>query len=243
MQALRREGRLVGDALDGSTLAQAEIVRRVFESRKATYNKAADDYALTKDPFQRGRIATRPVTVEGGLVAGPLASGFARGAVTIVEEGAELAGTGAKGSVVPAVAALEGDASTLKAVAPSASKATSKRLAYMGKTPGKASRTGREVMERMKQEGTIIEARDGSLHLVDQSGQDGRVIPLTATDMGHLEDAVSWWNREGHKHGPKADPVRRWMRDPKNYEVQPSDLNRSKGAKLTERYRDPEGEH
>ncbi len=75
---------------------------------------------------------------------------------------------------------------------------------------------------------------------MDQSGQSGRVVPLTATDMGHLEDAVKWWNREGYKHGPKADPVRRWMRDPKNYEIQPSDVNRSKGVKLTDRYRQPE---
>jgi hypothetical protein len=92
----------------------------------------------------------------------------------------------------------------------------------------------------MKQEGTVIEARDGSFHLVDQSGQSGRVVPLTATDMGHLEDAVKWWNREGYKHGPKADPMRKWMRDPKNYEIQPSDANMSKGAQLTDRYTHPE---
>jgi len=120
---------------------------------------------------------------------------------------------------------------------PPKNAAPSKRLEYMGKTPGKASRTGREVIERMKQEGRIIEAQDGGLHLVDQSG---KTVPLTATDMGHLEDAVKWWNREGYKYGPKADPVRQWMRDPKNYEIQPSSINRSKGAQLPDRYRPPE---
>jgi hypothetical protein len=113
---------------------------------------------------------------------------------------------------------------------------TSKRLEFMGRTPGKASRTGREVVEQMKQEGRIIESQDGSLHLVQENG---KTLPLNSTDMGHLEDAVKWWNREGYKHGPKSDPVRKWMLDPKNYELQPSSINRSKGAQLTDRYRLP----
>ena len=121
-----------------------------------------------------------------------------------------------------------------------AARATPKRLQYMGRTPGKGSRTGREVIEAMKQAGRIIQAEDGSLHLVDQGG---KTVPLTTTDMGHLEDAVKWWNREGYQYGPKSDPVRKWMLDPKNYELQPSSVNRSKGAQLPDRYRAPETPH
>jgi len=106
----------------------------------------------------------------------------------------------------------------------------------MGRTPGKASLTGREVIERMKEDGRIIETQDGGLNLVEPTG---KTVLLTATDMGHLEDAVKWWNREGYKYGPKSDPVRKWMLDPKNYELQPSSVNRSKGARLPDRYRPP----
>ncbi|MBK9579775.1 MAG: hypothetical protein IPO40_22125 [Fibrobacteres bacterium] len=57
--------------------------------------------------------------------------------------------------------------------------------------------------------------------------------------MGHKHDAVQYWNKTGRKHGPKSKPVRKWMLDPDNYELQHYNSNRSSGAKLKDRYRDP----
>lgn len=112
----------------------------------------------------------------------------------------------------------------------------SKRLQYMGRTPGKGSRTGREVIERMKAEGRIVETEQGMLQVVCPGG---RCADLSETDMSHLQDAVRYWNREGYKHGPKAPDVRDFMLDPKNYELEPSATNRARGGQTTERYKDP----
>lgn len=66
--------------------------------------------------------------------------------------------------------------------------------------------------------------------------------PLNSTDMGHLHDAVKYWNETGRTLGPKHPDVRKWMLDPANYELQPSSINRSNGARLTDRYMPPLGD-
>ena len=48
-------------------------------------------------------------------------------------------------------------------------------------------------------------------------------------------------NREGYLHGPKSKPVRQFMLDPQNYELEYRSTNRSRGARTPERYRDPGG--
>jgi len=118
-------------------------------------------------------------------------------------------------------------------------KTIPKRLQYLGRTPGKASRTGRAVIDRMKIEGKLVAGADGKLHLIQDGGS---MIPLTGTDMGHLEDAVKYWNRQGYTLGEKSEAVRKWMLDPTNYELQPAGPNRSKGAQLLDRYRPPLGD-
>lgn len=117
----------------------------------------------------------------------------------------------------------------------------SKRLKYLGSTPGKASRTGREVIDRMRREGKIRKI-GGEDQLIWTNPRTGKpeMYPLKDTDMGHYPvDAVTYWNTTGIKHGPKSQEVRDWMLDPKNYELQPSWYNRSEGAKLGARYNDP----
>lgn len=121
--------------------------------------------------------------------------------------------------------------------APDPAKTISKRKKYLGATPGKKSRTGREVMERMKKEGNLKELDDGSVIV---RGSDEKWYPLEEMDMAHHpQDAVNWWNTEGYKHGPKSEGVRDWMLDPNNYTLDHRSLNRSAGAKLGEVYRDP----
>ena len=88
----------------------------------------------------------------------------------------------------------------------------------------------------MKDEGKIMDLGDGDFLV---KGPDGKWYPKNEMDMGHVDDAVSWWNREGYQHGPKSKEVRDWMLDSKNYELEPRSINRSRGAKLKETYRDP----
>jgi len=115
-------------------------------------------------------------------------------------------------------------------------KKGSRRREMVGSTPSKDSPTGREVIDRMKKEGRIREAADGSLEVL---GPDGAWTPTSKTDMSHRRDAVKYWNEEGYVHGQRAPEVREFMRDPENYELEESGANRSRGAKTKDRYRDP----
>jgi hypothetical protein len=116
------------------------------------------------------------------------------------------------------------------------SKQPSKRTAYLGRTPSKSSATGKEVVKRMEAEGKIQADSLGEKQVL---GPDNKWHAIGKTDMGHLHDAVSWWNAEGRKHGPKSPEVRKWMLDSDNYELEPSSINRSRGAKLKDRYLPP----
>lgn len=115
-------------------------------------------------------------------------------------------------------------------------KRKSKRTEYLGRTPGKSSATGKGVIKRMESEGKI---QADSLQERQVLGPDGQWHAIKKTDMGHGHDAVNWWNAEGRKHGAKSTEVRKWMLDPDNYELEPTSINRSKGAKLKDRYLPP----
>lgn len=113
-------------------------------------------------------------------------------------------------------------------------KRVSKRRKFLGNTPGKNSRTGREVIERMRAKGDIISV-DGE----DMLKFDGQLVPLSKCDMGHAPvDAVTYWNKTGINHGPRSPEVRKWMLDSNNYALQPSSWNRSQGARLGQTYND-----
>lgn len=106
----------------------------------------------------------------------------------------------------------------------------------MGKTPGKNSKTGREVIERMRGEGRIRGTGD---RMQFKSSTDNRWYNVKDADMAHLTDAVKYWNQKGGYYGPKSKEVRAFMRDSKNYELEYYGHNRSQGAKLPDRYKDP----
>jgi len=119
----------------------------------------------------------------------------------------------------------------------------SKRRKYLGSTPGKNSRTGREVIERLKNTDppqVVTERGVEKLVWTDPlTGEESRV-PLDRCDMGHSPvDAVTHWNTEGYQYGKRSAEARAWMLDPDNYTLQPSSWNRSQGARSTETYRDP----
>ena len=109
------------------------------------------------------------------------------------------------------------------------SEKTWTRLETVGATPRKNSRTGREVIERLRDEGSIVnDPIKGTLF----KASDGEWHPLRYADMSHKTDAVTWWNSTGRGFGAKAPEVRQWMLDPQNYTLDYYKINRSAGAKL-----------
>lgn len=114
----------------------------------------------------------------------------------------------------------------------SSKRKKSLREQYMGKTPGKKSKTGREVIARMKEEGKIDKTGTKFMY-------EGKWYDIRDADMGHKTDAVKWWNKTGRFSGPKSKRVRNFMLSSYNYELQPYWINRSKGAKLKENYLPP----
>ena len=117
-------------------------------------------------------------------------------------------------------------------------KEISDRLKYLGRTPGKNSRTGREVFERMMKEvppTARINAKGEKLF----KASDGKWYDIRKADMAHQTDAVTWWNSTGRNYGPKSKEVREWMLDGKNYRLDHYSINRSAGAKLGETYLPP----
>src|ERR1043165_1086888 len=120
------------------------------------------------------------------------------------------------------------------------------RMKYLGATPGKGSRTGKDGIARMR---TEIHPPGGRIRDDPFTGepsqyyeiQDGKWYALKTADMGHIHDAVIYWNTIGYKYKPKSAVIRKWMLDPKNYRLEHRSINRSKGSILgkTHTYRKP----
>lgn len=92
-------------------------------------------------------------------------------------------------------------------------KLKSLREQYLGRTPGKGSKTGKEVQERMRKEGKLRDGDEGP----EFQASNGKWYPLEVADMAHHpKDAVSWWNETGRQYGPKSEEVRNWMKDSNN---------------------------
>jgi hypothetical protein len=53
--------------------------------------------------------------------------------------------------------------------------------------------------------------------------------------MGHVIDAVTWWNSNGRLTGAQSSAVLSFMNNPINYELEPSSANRARGASLAGR--------
>ncbi|MFC7547743.1 hypothetical protein [Plantactinospora sp. GCM10030261] len=106
---------------------------------------------------------------------------------------------------------------------------------YMGPTPSKNGPVGQAVIARMRGEGKIVgnQVRYGR----DAAGNPlppGQVqlYPISQCAMGHVIDAVTWWNSNGRFTGPQSAQVQAFMTDPDNYEIEPSGPNSLRGALL-----------
>ena len=112
----------------------------------------------------------------------------------------------------------------------------SRRLQYLGATPGKNSATGRAVIERIRAEGRVLDRATGTF----VRDADGTWYPLAEMDMGQYPvDAVRFWNSTGIQHRPKSPVARQWMLDSINCELQHFSRNRALGTQLGETYIDP----
>jgi len=176
---------------------------------------AAEGAELTKTASAAGKVLkTEGAVAEGAKAAdAPTAVGKATGATEGAGAG-DAVGDGAK---------------VLR-------RRKSLRERYLGRTPGKNSRTGKEVQARLEKEGRL---REDPFTGEKEFEYKGNWYPLKDADMAHQTDAVTWWNNVGREYGAKAPEVRAWMLDSKNYDLQPYWVNRSLGAKLGERYLPP----
>lgn len=185
-----------------------------------------------------GALGASPETVESIMNTTDLASG----ALSI--GGGVAATTRAAGRETLEVAARQVD-EVAEATGQQTARVTrtlSARLRYLGRTPGKSSRTGREVRERMREEGTLrANRRTGADEFLDESGT-WRPVDTPQTHMGHHPmDAVDYWNQTGRLHGPKSPEVRSWMLDSSNYRFEWGPLNSARGGATTSRYQAPIG--
>lgn len=122
-----------------------------------------------------------------------------------------------------------------------------------GRTPGKDSATGKEVLERMKKNGEAKEI-DGVMHI--KSREDGNWYPLDEKiHMAHdihpdywptvdgvkvpARDAVTWWNEMGRVPGARSDAARTMMLDSRNYYLELGSHNSSAGASPGQGYQPP----
>ncbi|MER9247608.1 DUF4157 domain-containing protein [Mesorhizobium sp. M0590] len=112
------------------------------------------------------------------------------------------------------------------------------REKYLGSTPSKADKTGRDLIE-FKYKGKI-EMRGGVAFV---EWKKGSWHPLADCDMSHEPlDAVDYWNNIGRDTGPpapKSGAVRGWMLDYRNYILEPSAVNRSRGSRANSKYLPP----
>jgi hypothetical protein len=108
----------------------------------------------------------------------------------------------------------------------------SARQAYMGRNPRLRGRTGKTVIDRMR-DSDLIRGKAPNERVLTV-GPDGKTrwYSIRDTQMGHTPDAVIWWNETGRHLGPKHPRVLRWMKDPDNYALQHKTVNMRAGGKL-----------
>ena len=105
---------------------------------------------------------------------------------------------------------------------------------YLGSTPKKESTCGVKVIERMEKQGKYKTVKEGNLptpRFLDTRNPLPAWLSPSQADMGHIVDAVLWWNAVG-RFGVGGNKVEKFMNDSDNYELEESSHNRSDGASL-----------
>jgi hypothetical protein len=110
---------------------------------------------------------------------------------------------------------------------------------YMGPTPSDRLRPA--VRRRMIAQGRYNPATSSVIVNRDASGRPlpptaaRTEVPESQTDMGHLVDAVTWWNSNGRLTFPQSPSVLAFMAREENYELEPSAINQLRGRQLAGR--------
>ncbi|GGK23254.1 hypothetical protein GCM10010124_14690 [Pilimelia terevasa] len=117
--------------------------------------------------------------------------------------------------------------------------ATEARPYYMGPNPRRTDPIYQDVVNRMTGEGKIVNGQvryaRSPLGVPLPAGQ-AHLYPLSVCAMGHIIDAVTWWNSNGRFTGPQSAEVRAFMTNPINYELEPGSVNSLRGATLGQTY-------
>jgi hypothetical protein len=109
------------------------------------------------------------------------------------------------------------------------------RTRYMGDTPEKGSEVHTVVVDRMLADGKLrVNGGVVELAYLDPATNTTKWINIKSKDvhMGHLEDAVTFWNTIGRFTGAKSAEVRKFMTDPNKYELQYRSNNIAAGNKI-----------
>ncbi len=110
---------------------------------------------------------------------------------------------------------------------------------YMGPTPSDRLRPA--VRRRMIAQGRFNAATNAVIVNRDSAGSPlpsaapRTEVPESDTDMGHLVDAVTWWNSNGRLTFPQSPSVLAFMAREENYEIEPRAINQLRGRQLAGR--------
>ncbi len=103
-----------------------------------------------------------------------------------------------------------------------------KRQLYLGTNPKIKSDTGQKIKERMKKTGKYDTAGHPG-HFQDRYNNT-EWHPLSEANLGHVINAVNWWNSNGRFTGAKSSEVAKFMNDPDNYELEDKVQNQQRGS-------------
>jgi hypothetical protein len=114
------------------------------------------------------------------------------------------------------------------------------RERYLGGTPGKYTKQGREVRERMRKEGTLKTDPQTGKDIFKAENEKWYPVDSAKIHMGHHPvDAVDYWNNTGRYLGERSPAVRSWMLDSNNYRFEYGPLNSARGGATSSRYLPP----
>lgn len=116
------------------------------------------------------------------------------------------------------------------------SDTATRRELFMGPTPNRSRSPGTyaAVKQRM--------ARQGKYDSTTNTFRDRNLnawFPEARAAMGHVIDAVRWWNSNGRLTGAQSPVVLQFMADADNYELEETNSNSSRGASLGATYLNP----
>ncbi len=252
----------VADGVTGAANWTGEVAQNLYDDPGATLGRGADNVASTAssiwhavaDPYSEayaeGGIAQAAGHGTFDVVKLAVEALATKGAATVAGKTASIgAGVMSKAHRAEEVAETVNDARRIEsgvedgAQGARSTRPPSLRDQYLGGTPGKTSRTGREVRERMRADGKLREnPLTGKDEFLDEQGV-WRPVDSPQTHMGHHPiDAVDYWNQTGRYSGAKSQEVRDWMLNSDNYQFEWGPLNSARGGATKSRYLPPVGD-